>query len=354
MPEQLTALRSLDPSDVVAHLDEMPGHEIRLFANLTPADLEDCLALTPPARPVVALDLHAERSTDHCIEAALRQIAVALAQLWPLLWNGEDFSDWRDDALGLAHLPIRLAALADRLPSLRPSLACDLVLRLMRNRSPRLRNVEAGIEWAQLTLAFAPAGLILAVRLDADRYAPARIRALEWLAQHANVGVAVLTDGAADADAFERVAYASRYVARRTTDEAFAIPCDDQAPLVLALPPAPEGRPHPMSPIEQKLYRLIQGDDELRPLFVFNKTVRLSLLVARIDLVWLDGRVAVEIDGHEHRAAAMFRADRHRDYELMCAGYRVLRMTNDDVETDAALAIEKIRTVARLARMEGR
>ena len=65
-------------------------------------------------------------------------------------------------------------------------------------------------------------------------------------------------------------------------------------------------------------------------------------------MLWRAGRVAVEIDGADHRAAAKYRADRDRDHRLMCAGYRVLRLTNEEVMEDCGLALAKIREVVRL------
>ena len=284
-------------------------------------------------------------------------MAAAAVSLWPAMW-GEDWADARDDAVHQAHRPIRLAALARRLPALSPAWANVAVGRLLRGEPPRLRGVAPEIEWEQLTLAIAPGGLTLVVPLDDGPMAAEWIRASEWLARHGGVSVVVLTrDWPRDA-AFERILHGARSFAPASGAErepsGDTVVSDDET-LVLALPPAPEGQPHPMSRIEQLLYRLIQADEELRPLFAFNRTVpNLALLTAKPDLLWLDGRVAIEIDGIEHRGAAKFRADRNRDYELMCAGYRVLRMTNEDVATDAAVAVEKIRRVARLAKGEAR
>jgi very-short-patch-repair endonuclease len=67
----------------------------------------------------------------------------------------------------------------------------------------------------------------------------------------------------------------------------------------------------------------------------------------RVDLLWRDGRVVVELDGPEHQDDPKFANDRHRDYELLVAGYLVLRITNDQVATDLQAAIEKIRAVVR-------
>ena len=107
----------------------------------------------------------------------------------------------------------------------------------------------------------------------------------------------------------------------RDTTQGGAIDPNSEAPVMLLLPPAPEGKPHPISPTELALHRLIQADEELRPLFVFNKTVvGLALLTAKVDLLWLEGRVAVEIDGSEHRATEPTgTADSSQDYISLSA-----------------------------------
>ena len=103
------------------------------------------------------------------------------------------------------------------------------------------------------------------------------------------------------------------------------------------------------------MYELVQADAELRPLLSFNKGVPAgALLDARADILWSDGRLVIEIDGPEHRQAANYRRDRHRDYKLTCAGYRILRITNEEVAEDAYLVLEKIRDVVRLAREDSR
>jgi hypothetical protein len=120
---------------------------------------------------------------------------------------------------------------------------------------------------------------------------------------------------------------------------------------MLLAAPSVEGRPHPLSPIETRLCALIKADSELAPLFAFNIAVPdLRGITARVDLLWREGRVAVELDGPEHRARATYRADRHRDYELLRAGYHVLRIPNEEVSEDYGRALDKIRDVARLRR----
>jgi very-short-patch-repair endonuclease len=93
----------------------------------------------------------------------------------------------------------------------------------------------------------------------------------------------------------------------------------------------------------------LQRDVELGPLFSCNETVSIRGFDSppRVDLLWRAGRVVVELDGPDHQENPKFANDRHRDYELLLAGYLVLRITNDQVETDLQRAIEKIRAVVR-------
>jgi hypothetical protein len=55
-----------------------------------------------------------------------------------------------------------------------------------------------------------------------------------------------------------------------------------------------------------------------------------NLLIAghRVDAVWLDARLVVELDSRKHHlTTAAFEEDRRRDADLQLAGYRVIRIT---------------------------
>jgi very-short-patch-repair endonuclease len=73
----------------------------------------------------------------------------------------------------------------------------------------------------------------------------------------------------------------------------------------------------------------------------------------RVDLLWRDSKIVVELDGAEHDRDPDYAADRHRDYELLVAGYRVLRLTNAEVQLDLGRSLEKIRRVVNLRRRPG-
>jgi very-short-patch-repair endonuclease len=107
-----------------------------------------------------------------------------------------------------------------------------------------------------------------------------------------------------------------------------------------------------MSDIEKRVAAVIRSDPELSPLFSFNAALRSRRGVAmRVDLAWPQGRLVVELDGFaDHGRRAAFLADRRRDYELAASGWTVLRLANDDIETDLAKEIEKIRDLVRLRR----
>jgi very-short-patch-repair endonuclease len=98
------------------------------------------------------------------------------------------------------------------------------------------------------------------------------------------------------------------------------------------------------------LAKAIAADDELHELFSFNQSV-LTVRGARpkVDLLWMEGRLVVELDGYEsHGNRTAFAQDRHRDYELMLSGYSVLRLTNVEIAQDCEKALEKIRDLVRL------
>lgn len=117
------------------------------------------------------------------------------------------------------------------------------------------------------------------------------------------------------------------------------------------LAPPLVGRPNPNSPGECLLAERLAKDRELAGLFAFNIWVGGDGERYLVDLVWTEGRLAVEVDGYRwHSTETMFRRDRHRDYRLMTWGYRVLRLPHDEVMADPALQIEKIRDLVRLAR----
>ena len=71
-----------------------------------------------------------------------------------------------------------------------------------------------------------------------------------------------------------------------------------------------------------------------------------NLIVAghRVDALWLDQRLVVELDSRTHHmTTAAFEEDRKRDADLMLAGYRVLRITWRRLRDEPAVVAEMVR-----------
>ena len=115
--------------------------------------------------------------------------------------------------------------------------------------------------------------------------------------------------------------------------------------------PPVRGKPHPLSDSELKLAKLIAADSFLAPLFSFNTPLHLGPLSRPcVDLLWEPGKLVVEIDDATHWHKVKYAADRQRDFELIAAGFMVLRITAEEVLQDAGKALHKIRTCVELRR----
>ncbi|RMD71871.1 MAG: DUF559 domain-containing protein [Gammaproteobacteria bacterium] len=112
------------------------------------------------------------------------------------------------------------------------------------------------------------------------------------------------------------------------------------------------GLPHPQSPAEQRLARAMAKDPQLAGLFLCNQPVETTLGHRYVvDFLWPSGRLAVEVDGYRyHSSRVQFALDRQRDYELQLSGYRVLRLTHDEVMGDVEAALAKVRRMVECLR----
>lgn len=208
---------------------------------------------------------------------------------------------------------------------------------------PRFRRTARELELARLTNVIDPAGIVLVWEVDpasALRAAPV-IDAIEWCARHGAPVVATLAATPPEVAPYDRILYGAVAFGR------VAVPAVERFI-------APAGT-HPASETERQVAAALEHDAELMGLFVCNGAVPIGAWggAVRVDLLCSAHRIVVELDGPEHRAEPKFGNDRHRDYELLTAGYLVLRLTNEQVAADLPLAIEKIRAVVRLRRQQG-
>jgi very-short-patch-repair endonuclease len=209
---------------------------------------------------------------------------------------------------------------------------------------PRFRRTAKQFEFLQLMQAVDTCNPVLIADIDPvapERAAPV-IAALEWCASQGASVVATLAARPPATAPYDRVLYGALDVVRDVTPA--------QTRFI-----ASRSRAHYASAIEQRVEAALRRDPELGPLFSSNEIVPIEGfgLQPRADLLWREGRVVVELDGPEHQSDPNFANDRHRDYELLVSGYLVLRITNDQVETDLQHAIEKIRAVVRFRRTMG-
>ncbi|MGJ0393996.1 MAG: endonuclease domain-containing protein [Methylocystis sp.] len=291
------------------------------------------------------------RAAFDIIETAPRQ---ALFLHFRAVVSAEAMVERTLDLLGEALLRLRPARSDAAFPppsgeaetGLSPGWTAAAARRIAAGRIPRVRALSPAAELAQLTLAIDPRGVALIADLEPCD-AAAALAGLEWIARHAAGPLAiVLPEAPPQGSPFERVMHGARVLG----EIADASPTDESGGDLWLAPW--RGAPHPLSDIERRVAEPIRRDDELTRLFTFNATVRTTRgTLARVDLLWAQGRLVVELDGWpDHGRREAFVADRRRDYALAASDYLVLRLTNDDIETDLAREIEKIRDLVHLRR----
>jgi very-short-patch-repair endonuclease len=292
----------------------------------------DTLKSTPiGTRSALLLGLNSSRSADAVLNRLLDDLADVALDRWPR-WYGRD----QPNGDGLFQ-----HAIADRLvsgPWVRAA-----AKRAAVGRRPRFRKSSPAFEFGQLMRALVPSDPVLVAAIDPTSIESAApvIQVLEWCAARDTSVVATFPTHPPSVTPYDRVLYGALEVIREV-----------EPALTRFIASA---RAHHASAIEQRVEAALRRDSELGPLFSCNQTVAIGGLGSppRVDLLWRNGRVVVELDGPDHQIDPKFANDRHRDYELLVAGYLVLRITNDQVDTDLQSAIEKIRAVVRFRKSLG-
>jgi very-short-patch-repair endonuclease len=338
---------------------DLPKGATVVVAGIDAAGLRDAIDQAedaPTDRRALFMRLRPAPTVASYVEQATVQLAETARRLWPDWFATVSFAACGPGTLG----KLAAGAIAHEAASTIPGVSAawtEAAARLaLDGRPPRVAGALPAVELSQLALAISPGALALVIEFRATAETGANsaalVHALEWIAQHGRAAVvALLPELPAFEQPFDRLLYGARRVVVPLTGP-------DAPPLAMGdgdddtwLTPW-RGRPHPMSEIEQRLKAMLDADAELASLFCFNwavETVRGSK--PKIDLVWLDGRLAVELDGYsDHGPLPAFIRDRHRDYELALSGYTVLRLANDEIKQDFGKAIEKIRDLVRLRR----
>lgn len=215
---------------------------------------------------------------------------------------------------------------------------------------PVFQHFSRTIQISQLALTISPRDLVIVLALCDLHPLEYRLLSLAkvstWLAQETQARIVVLVPAELAAQQeLDSILYGAipfpMLVAQTVTR-----PVEEESKhLIWPI----QGKPHPFSPGEQLLAKKLSQDGELASLFYFNQSVETSRGKRYlVDLLWLKGKVVVEIDGYRHHGNSFaFVEDRHRDYELLISGYIVLRLSHDEVVNDAEIAVEKIRDVVK-------
>ena len=151
--------------------------------------------------------------------------------------------------------------------------------------------------------------------------------AYEWLSNHGHFGVWLADQALPSIDRFPSVRVGSA-----APVAALFPPGDAQAVVEY---PAPIGKPHPGSAVEQLLERHLAACEWAggRKWNTLHRGHPLAPPI-RVDLMWQDERCVVEIDGADHRLTAKYADDRRRDNVLVLDAFAVLRFTNEEVVDD--------------------
>jgi very-short-patch-repair endonuclease len=293
------------------------------------AELEDYVDQKHPSTRVVGLRLAKFSSHDHLLSACVHGLASAALALWPD-WYGADVDSGKKGE----HFR--------RVSPLWREKAEPLVA---TGRAALPTGYPNAVQVAQLTLVLGSPDLIISLAATEGPFTFERLKSLvataSWLAEQSQAKVALVVPQAAlSSDEFDRVTKESLAQFNLTS---LPEPPAEEIPAVTIT--SVKGRPNPTSPGEMLLAERLGKNVELAGLFSFNQTLRsIHDKEYKVDLVWPDGKLVVEVDGYTfHNSQFAFGQDRHRDYELLISGYRVLRLTHEEIVKDTARSIAKIR-----------
>jgi len=276
-------------------------------------------------------------------ERAVAALAAVALSAWPR-WYGRRLpapANASPGALAALEAELARACPADGARDTRPEWLRRAARLAHQSRRPTPAGFSGNEQLRHLARAVAPRGLVLLLAPRWQRFAPpttdALTRQAETLAHHAGVAIAlVLAPQALRPAGLDRLPELVLHAGGEPAGE-------DDGPCFAPI----AGRPHPFSRAESALADALERSPDLRGLFGWNRLVELSAgQTPRVDMLWTAGRLVVEIDSWvDHAEPGKFANDRERDYELLAAGYRVLRLTTDEVLSDRERALAKIRRI---------
>lgn len=110
-----------------------------------------------------------------------------------------------------------------------------------------------------------------------------------------------------------------------------------------------EGYVPPASALERRARRVFAAAGLPTPAFELHLGV--DEVIGRVDCVWREARLVVELDSRRfHGSRSAREADRLRDNELMAAGWRVIRVTWEDLGARPEAVVAQIRAAIAASR----
>ncbi len=328
------------------------------------ADLEQTRPEAPFSRLLVARRWPRVPPREWMIEQTTTLLGRTALSFWPD-WFDDD-RDLKKDTVGESRL--------DQIARRKRAVLMPWFHRAKRycrhGRPPLMKRHPPELQLRQLALAIGMERLLLVLALDAETLERGDAKCFAdvclWIAQTTQLRVAVLLeDHLIESPGLETLACNALSLSgeeRISTSNSVvsSVPKSrdvDPKPLVKSAPRTQRsvkhfawpilGRPHPLSPAEQRLARFLNADASLAGLFQFNvlvETHRGDRYI--VDLCCHLAKLIIEVDGYSaHSGRAIFQSDRKRDFELAIEGYTVVRLTHAEVMRDIAAVMEKIRAI---------
>lgn len=306
-------------------------------------------AATTTSRRHVALRWSTPPRIDQAIKVAVDDLASLARSTWPT-WFDQRFSEsCSPDGPPDHHALIAIAQQAN----LSPEWIRQAWAECQHSRLPLPAGYSQAVSVKHLAQAISTEELTIVLVVDQAGRGDIRLdglcRMAQWLAANTHAPCTLLLDSSlhgspqlASLD-YEPSFWASHSEPQPHRD--LPRPRESRANIFPII-----GRPHPLSPGEQKLARALHDASDLAGLFAFNHRVATCHGNTYIvDLLAANEMAIVEVDGYAHHSNRVaFRMDRQRDYELHTSGYLVLRLTHDEVIADVESCLNKIRRLIEI------
>jgi hypothetical protein len=321
---QFDARQYLRAAEAASFVFDVPEGSVIVLGGIDGAALRELIDHAehiPDDRRALFVRLQMARSVDAYVEQIVTALADAALRLWPVWFGQVSFAMCRDAALGRQAAGVLAREAAMQVSGVDSTWTEEAAYLALAGRPPRVASALPAIELIQLSLVVSRSRPVFVVDGEAAIDVPGVLaHALEWIAQQARAAVVVLLTELPPLDSpFDRILYGARRVIGDSRQMIVPEPEGVEGAGAATWLTPWRGAPHPLSDIEQRLHTLLANDAELAGLFCFNwliDTIRGSR--PKVDLVWIDGRLVVELDGYaDHATRRAFIGDRHRDYELM-------------------------------------